>query len=222
MGNIKYEIKDGKKKLVGMIPRNNFDIKGLKMTPEEIKSERELHIQILEKTIEIINYYKKLNPDLIYFIENPAFGYMKFYLDGRVDFINSATYCQYGFDYRKETYIFSNLELDLKRCGKKDKCHSDNFYSGGSDERKMKRTKSVNTYFDKSIVPPLLCKSVLELCISALDPDQPIRVFGSIRPPIDIQNIYILNSFTPDEKKELFINWRNNRYIQKYYYSKTS
>ena len=66
-------------------------------------------LQILKKTIEIIQMYKHYNPKLIWFIENPR-GMMR-----KMDIWNTilhvrqtVTYCQYGDTRMKPTDIWTN------------------------------------------------------------------------------------------------------------------
>jgi site-specific DNA-cytosine methylase len=79
---------------------------------------------ILYKTLEIILYFKKLNPKLLFVIENPK-GMMrhdKYILPLKRD---TTLYCLYGDNKRKETDFFNNIpnSLDLKdpktKCNKK-------------------------------------------------------------------------------------------------------
>ena len=157
-GNIYWESVRENGKIVGIKPRENFDVKtrySILNNPEKVKIQRELHVDILEKTLEIINHY---NPRY-YFIENP-FGYMKYYLEGRVDYINLCTYCQYGFPYRKPTNIFSNIKLDLKTCKIGQGCHSNNLYTRGK-QNKISEKSIVNNYYDRSKVPEELCEEII-------------------------------------------------------------
>ena len=68
--------------------------------------------QILYKTLEIINYFLKLNPKLIYVIENPR-GMMR--KDAIMQHLNrtTATYCSYGDIKVKPTDFFNNLTNGL-------------------------------------------------------------------------------------------------------------
>tara|TARA_R110001632_G_C11137433_1_gene395666 strand:- start:13 stop:651 length:639 start_codon:yes stop_codon:yes gene_type:complete len=68
---------------------------------------------LLERTIEIIKYY---NPKL-YCIENPRalMRYSKHIMELNPVF-NECSYCKYGFEYMKPTDIFSNIDLNLKKC----------------------------------------------------------------------------------------------------------
>ena len=69
-------------------------------------------LPILRKTEDIISYFK---PN-IYFIENPATGSMKHFLD--LPFY-TVDYCMYGFTCRKRTNIWTNLKgFEPKMCDK--------------------------------------------------------------------------------------------------------
>lgn len=66
-------------------------------------------LQILKKTIALINHFRTLNPHLIWYIENPR-GMMR-----RMDAFNilphirqTVTYCQYGDTRMKPTDIWTN------------------------------------------------------------------------------------------------------------------
>jgi len=71
--------------------------------------------RIVEKTIEIIEYF---NPNK-WFIENPQTGLLKDQevLMG-VPYID-VDYCKYGYEYRKRTRIWTNVEYEGKICDKK-------------------------------------------------------------------------------------------------------
>lgn len=161
-GNIYFESIKEKGKIIGIKHRENFNVKSnykLIDNPEKVK-ELALHSMLMvDKTIEIIKYF---NPKF-YFIENP-FGYMQYYLKGKVDYVNFATYCQYGFPYRKPTNIFSNIELNLKSCSIGDACHSNNLYTRGKNN-KIREKSVVNTYYDRSKIPTELCLDILKQAI---------------------------------------------------------
>jgi hypothetical protein len=71
---------------------------------------------ILYKTLEIIKFFKKLNPHLLFVIENPK-GMMR--NDKQIKKLNLSTtcYCLYGDKKRKLTDFFNNVPygLDLKK-----------------------------------------------------------------------------------------------------------
>lgn len=76
---------------------------------------------LVDKTLEIIEYFKQGNPNLIYFIENPATSRMKDYI--KMDSI-VVSYCKYAdWGYRKDTRIWSNVKGFTPKICKKD-CNS--------------------------------------------------------------------------------------------------
>jgi len=88
-------------------------------------------LEIMEQTIKLIKDSLNLNPDLIWFIENPR-GVMRKVIDqkfkdyGLTDYQRQTVwYCQYGDDRAKPTDIWTNLknwEGRLCKNGNKD-CH---------------------------------------------------------------------------------------------------
>lgn len=66
-----------------------------------------LGILLVKKTIEIISYFQKLNPNLFFFIENPRGKLRKapFMMDIPR---HTVTYCQYGDSRMKPTDIWTN------------------------------------------------------------------------------------------------------------------
>lgn len=162
-----YKGEDGH--VAGIKPRTNFDIdKRLVGHKETIIAKRIEHRNFIDKTVAIINIYKKINPNFIWFIENPATGYLKYYLPGLISCIqNLTTYCKYGSMYRKETLIFSNLELQLKWCPVKYKgtvndCHhTDNFSPRWDNKKQAEGTVFPKTYLERSSIPEKLCIDIL-------------------------------------------------------------
>jgi adenine-specific DNA methylase len=90
-------------------------LNGEVVTKEILMNEMEtIGIPILRKTEEIIKY---LNPTY-YFIENPQTGRMKQFMNHHKHY--DASYCMYGFNYRKTTRFWTNKEgLILNVCNKK-------------------------------------------------------------------------------------------------------
>ena len=64
-------------------------------------------ILIVEKTIEIINYFLRLNPNLKWFMENPTAKLRKLACVKKFD-RTTITYCKYGDNRMKPTDIWSN------------------------------------------------------------------------------------------------------------------
>ena len=69
--------------------------------------------EILYRTLEIIKYFQKINPKLVYVVENPR-GMMR--LDEKIQqlpFRNTTLYCLYEDVRRKPTDFFNNVDLNL-------------------------------------------------------------------------------------------------------------
>tara|TARA_R110000796_G_scaffold101241_1_gene209967 strand:- start:450 stop:869 length:420 start_codon:yes stop_codon:yes gene_type:complete len=78
------------------------------------KKMREEGLPLLYKAREIIDYFKPK----YYFIENPDTGRMKNFITD-LPFIR-VCYCRYGYDNKKATRIWTNLErFDAKWCNHK-------------------------------------------------------------------------------------------------------
>lgn len=69
---------------------------------------------ILYKTLEIINYFLKKNPDLKFAIENPRGMMRKDERMKRLPYMNTTTYCSYGDFKRKATDFWTNYPIKLK------------------------------------------------------------------------------------------------------------
>lgn len=157
-GNIYWETIKKNGKAVGIKPRENFDVNArysILKNPEKVAQERNLHIGILEKTLQIFDQIKPK----VFFIENPL-GFMRFYLDGKIEHQNFATYCRYGYPYRKPTNIFSNIPLELMACAIGEGCHSNNLYTRGTTN-KIREKSVVQTYYERSKIPERLCVEIL-------------------------------------------------------------
>jgi hypothetical protein len=143
-------------------------------TKELYEKDLEYSDKLVLKTLEIIDYFKKGNPELIWFIENPYSSLLK-----KRDFIKDkpfyiVDYCAYGFDYKKPTIIFTNKKDFIpKRCLKK-KCYSiikyqkcnnckkkKHFRTTGSWSKKQKGVGGGNNRLDRYKVPSKLIKDLL-------------------------------------------------------------
>jgi hypothetical protein len=170
-GNRYYETTKQYGHVQSITPRTDFTIdKRLIGFDETITKKGAEHRLFVDKTIEIIDDYEKVNPDLLWCIENPASGLIRYYLMTLKVGINEnrTTYCMYGKPYRKETSIFSNIELELKWCHKHrkgvvDDCggHSDSFAQRYDKKRQPKGVVSRSTYLDRSSIPEALCVEIL-------------------------------------------------------------
>ena len=81
--------------------------KGLEFTPKTTNAQ--FGIQLFEKTLELIKRYQALNPNLIWYVENPRGKMRKAPHWKSVRHVrNTVTYCQYGDDRMKPTDIWTN------------------------------------------------------------------------------------------------------------------
>jgi hypothetical protein len=162
-GNMYWETIKERKKVVNIVPRTNFLVDKRLKFPTRITNKRITHTNYLKQTANIILFFQTLNPNLVWFIENPQTGFMKFYIDTLFDNVihNKTTYCLYGTSYKKATNIFSNIKLDLKWCSDPD--HHRDCFSKRWDENKQKFNDGFpETYLDRSLVPTLLVESIFK------------------------------------------------------------
>ena len=81
-----------------------------------------IHLKILDKLKECINYHLSINPDLIYYIENPT-ARMSWFIDPLIYPRYDVSYCQYGCDRMKPTTIWTNKKDFIPK-----KCKNNNPY----------------------------------------------------------------------------------------------
>ena len=116
-----------------------------------------LGIALVQKTLEIIDYYSRLNPDLVYYIENPRGVLRKLGLLDKVPFHHTVSYCQYGDERMKPTDIWTNnSKWEPKQiCKNGDKCHV------AAPRGSKTGTQGRSGAFERSKLPPRLCREVL-------------------------------------------------------------
>lgn len=106
---------------------------------------------LLDKALEIIEHFKQLNPNLVYFIENPSNGLMKRMPQLQHLYQNNTTYCKFEHYFCKPTVFFSNFKLDLpKRCSRK-------HYKTCQDLEKLEK-------YTAYVIPPLLIHYIFAQC----------------------------------------------------------
>jgi len=76
--------------------------------PWNFTQEAILWDKIVLKTLEIIDYYLKLNPNLVWYIENPTWLLRKQVFMQNIWILNEITYCSYWFNIMKPTDIWTN------------------------------------------------------------------------------------------------------------------
>lgn len=109
--------------------------------------------------IDLIKEFLKINPNLIYFIENPRGGMRK------MNFVKdlpryTVSYCQYGDERMKPTDIWTNHPNPKFKpmCKNGDPCHV--AAPRGSKTGTQGRRGSVQ----RSLIPEQLCNHVVEIC----------------------------------------------------------
>ena len=116
-------------------------------------------LQILKKTISIIEYYMQLNPNLIWYIENPRGMMRKMDVwDEILHIRNTVTYCQYGDSRMKPTDIWTNNFQWQPRpaCSNGATCHI------SAPRGSRTGTQGLKGSYLRSQIPQQLCKEIVE------------------------------------------------------------
>ena len=127
-------------------------------TPKTDKAR--LGVEMVKKTKEIINHFCRINPNLIWVIENPRGKLRKLDLLPS-DKINTITYCQYTsgdeLPRMKPTDIWTNLPNwhPRKMCKNGDSCHV------SAPRGSRTGTQGLKGNFERSKVPSELCREIL-------------------------------------------------------------
>lgn len=132
-------------------------VKGEEFTPKTDSSR--LGVEIMEKTLEIIKHYLKVNPNLIWYIENPRGKMRKAPHWSNIENIrHTVTYCQYGDDRMKPTDIWTNnYEWTPKpMCKNGNPCHI------SAPRGSRTGTQGLKGNYNRSKIPQKLCEEVLK------------------------------------------------------------
>jgi hypothetical protein len=132
-------------------------VSGFTYKPKTEKAE--IGILILNKTIEIIQYFLKLNPSMIWYLENPRGKMRKSPIWDKFENIrHTVTYCQYGDTRMKPTDIWTNDKKwkPLPMCKNGDTCHTP------APRGSQTGTQSLKGNFERSKIPYNLCKEIVE------------------------------------------------------------
>lgn len=116
-------------------------------------------INIVKKTLEIIEHYTWHNTELYYFIENPR-GMLRKMDFMPNDFRQTVTYCQYGDTRMKPTDIWTNSKHWNPRpmCKNGDPCHE------SAPRGSRTGTQGLKGNYDRSKIPTDLCVDILLSC----------------------------------------------------------
>ena len=115
-----------------------------------------LGVNIVKKTLEIISHFSEINPDLVWYIENPRGKLRKL---GIIDnkFLNTVTYCQYGDSRMKPTDIWTNNDIWNPRpmCKNGSPCHT------AAPRGSRTGTQGLKGNYERSKIPTGLCLEVI-------------------------------------------------------------
>lgn len=119
-----------------------------------------LGIVLAKKCLEIIEYYLTLNPDMVWFIENPRGLLRKMpFMEGLQR--HTITYCQYGENRMKPTDIWTNSKtwIPRKMCKNGDNCHE------AAPRGSKTGTQGLANAYERAKLPEELCLEILKSCI---------------------------------------------------------
>jgi hypothetical protein len=104
-----------------------------------------------------------------WFLENPN-GRMNWILDRDPE--NVVTYCQYGEEYFKQTFLWGeHPPMEYRSCSHMDTCHETTPHRDG--EVHSATHALPDTYAERSLVPYDLSESIRDACEAALDGTAP-------------------------------------------------
>lgn len=133
-------------------------VKGEEFTPKTDSAR--LGIQLLDATLELIRYYLKLNPSLIWYIENPRGKMRKSPRLEPSDNVlrHTVTYCQYGDTRMKPTDIWTNNAdwTPKKACKNGMPCHV------SAPRGSQTGTQGLKGNHLRSVIPHELCLEVIK------------------------------------------------------------
>lgn len=123
--------------------------------------------KINQNVLRIIRYFETVNPELIWFIENPRGGLQKMGFMQKLErFKHTITYCQYQTDIpvaqrrMKPTNIWTNHPSPgfAPPCKYGDPCHQ------STPRGSHKGTEGLKSKIEKSKYPHLLCEHIVNIC----------------------------------------------------------
>ena len=115
-----------------------------------------LGVEIVRETLSVIDYFLKINPDLIFYIENPRGKLRKLPVVEDLH-RHTITYCQYGDTRMKPTDIWTNNYDWIPRpmCKNGMSCHT------SAPRGSQTGTQGLKGNYERSKIPYDLCKEVL-------------------------------------------------------------
>tara|TARA_R110002020_G_scaffold60466_1_gene163775 strand:+ start:495 stop:1151 length:657 start_codon:yes stop_codon:yes gene_type:complete len=132
-------------------------VKGEEFTPKT--NSARMGIKILEKTLDIIYGYILINPNMVFFIENPRGKMRKAPQLNKIP-RHTVTYCQYGDERMKPTDIWTNNFFWRPRmaCKNGDTCHV------AAPRGSRTGTQGLKGNYERSKIPHQLCVEIIKSC----------------------------------------------------------
>ena len=124
---------------------------------------------IIDKTIEILDYFLSINKNLKFYVENPQ-GKLQKYLQvgslfGKLPRMVVIDQCQYGRNYQKTSHIFTN-DFDWipkARCQGRPICsHEKNIKNAGTGMKSSLGNLANHSYYERAKIPYDLCDEILK------------------------------------------------------------
>lgn len=144
----------------------HFD--GKKLIPKTAKAKEAF--EIINKCIEILNYFFSLNRDVKFYIENPE-GKLRMYLQPETLFskipgskLVVIDQCQYGREFQKTTHIFTNdfRWVPRQRCPGLPACtHERNIKNYGTGMKSSLGKLDNYSYYKRALIPSDLCEEII-------------------------------------------------------------
>jgi len=130
-------------------------VKGETFLPKTFSAR--LGIELVQTTLSLIRHYQKLNPSLIYYIENPRGKLRKAPFMQQLPYHHCVTYCQYGDDRMKPTDIWTNNRnwRSRRACKNGMKCHTP------APRGSSTGTQGLKGDYERSKIPNELCEEII-------------------------------------------------------------
>lgn len=125
-----------------------------------------LGLELVDQAIRFIDYYSEINPNLIWFMENPRGMLRKLDIVKNIP-ITTVTYCQYGHSSMKPTDIWSNhISNEDNPNGWKPKpiCKNGSPCHVAAPRGSRTGIQGLQNAYERGKIPEKLVKEILESC----------------------------------------------------------
>jgi hypothetical protein len=137
---------------IGRYKKNKTTKKKYLYTKELYEEDLEYADKLVKKTLEIIDYFKIGNPNLLWFIENPFSSVLKKREFMRDKPFYVVDYCSYGFYYKKRTIIFTNKKDFKPKLCKKQNCPAVVTFKDDKNKKRMLHICNCGNTFRRNLI----------------------------------------------------------------------